>query len=135
MPVVSAMIAGWDNSKHCYEFTWEFVCVFVGWLALDIGDLEFLEAILSVLFNAHGCNKFVTNSCRNELITTSRQWQKEQCNDQAVIYSSDNLVFATMMFVIIMLENRATPSHDCKCPCGFIMCMSCVLCQILSDVC
>ena len=55
--VVVSTICGRDSIKHCSEFTCELVHNFIGWLAIYLGDFKFLEALLDVLFDAHGCNK------------------------------------------------------------------------------
>ena len=57
--MVSATVGGQDSIKHCSKFTCELVHFYTSWLAIDLDDFEFLEALFDVLNNAHGCNRFV----------------------------------------------------------------------------
>ena len=52
--VVTSTVCGRYSSKHCSEFPGKLVHVFVGRLAVDLGDVEFLEAVFNVLFDSHG---------------------------------------------------------------------------------
>lgn len=54
MSVVTSTVCGRYSSKHCSEFPGKLVHVFVGRLAVDLGDVEFLEAVFDVLFDSHG---------------------------------------------------------------------------------
>ena len=54
MSVVTSTICGRYSDKHCAEFLGELVHVFVGWLSINLGDLEFLEAVFDVLLDPHG---------------------------------------------------------------------------------
>lgn len=55
----STTFGGWDGSKHYSEFICELVNIFVGWLAIGLGNLECFESLFDDLFNAHGCSRLV----------------------------------------------------------------------------
>ena len=52
--VVTSTVCGRYGSKHCSKFPGELVHVFVGWLSIDLGYVEFLEAVFDVLLDPHG---------------------------------------------------------------------------------
>ena len=54
MSMVISTVCGRYSSKHCSEFPDELVHVFIGRLEIDLGDIEFLEAVFDVLFDSHG---------------------------------------------------------------------------------
>ena len=57
MSEVTSTVCGRYSSKHCSEFLGELVHVFVGWLSIDIGYVEFLKAVFDVLLDPHGGSK------------------------------------------------------------------------------
>ena len=54
MSMVTSTVCGRDSSKHCSKVPGKLVQVFVGQLAVDLGDVEFLKAVVDVLFDSHG---------------------------------------------------------------------------------
>ena len=54
MSVVTSTVCGRYSCKHFTEFPGKLVHVFIGWLSIDLGYVEFLEAVFDVLLDLHG---------------------------------------------------------------------------------
>ena len=54
MSVVASTICGRYGSKHCSEFPGDLVHVSVSWLSIDLGYVEFHEAVFDVLLDPYG---------------------------------------------------------------------------------
>ena len=84
LSMVTSAVSGRHGSKHCSKFMGELVHVFIGWLSVDLSDVEFLEAFFDVLFEP-----MIAMRCafcfREELFATARQGQKISCNEQVAM--------------------------------------------------
>ena len=58
-PWLSLPFVVWAVASIAPNSCVSFVHVFVGRLAANLGDFEFLEAVLDVLFDAHGCSNML----------------------------------------------------------------------------
>ena len=84
MSVVSATAGVWEDSKHCSKDMFELVHAFIGQLAINLGIFEFIEALLEVLFIAHGCNRLVIILKKKRLITCVLNNLHPQCAFKAL---------------------------------------------------